>query len=43
MHEYHIKIEDLNRTVVDMSSQKQKLLMESQEVQNTQYRRYSTV
>jgi hypothetical protein len=32
VHEYHIKIEDLNRTVVDMTSQKQKLLMESQEV-----------
>ncbi|MFN9941012.1 MAG: hypothetical protein ACK56I_16190 [bacterium] len=35
MHEYHIKIEDLNRTVVDMNSQKQKLQMESQEVSQT--------
>jgi hypothetical protein len=35
VHEYHIKIEDLNRTVVDMNSQKQKLQMESQEVSQT--------
>ena len=31
MNEYHIKIEDLNKTVVDISSQKQRLQMEAQE------------
>merc|ERR1711963_557364 len=31
VNEYHIKIEDLNRSVADMTSQKQKLMMEAQD------------
>merc|ERR1711970_548893 len=31
VNEYHIKIEDLNRSVADMTSSKQKLQMEAQE------------
>ena len=32
MNEYHVKIEGLNKTVMDMTSSKQKLQMEAQEV-----------
>ena len=31
MNEYHIKIEDLNRNVADMTAAKQRLQMEAQE------------